>query len=40
MFDDTIKFSLTQEKETEMKRILTAVYDALKERATILSTRS
>lgn len=32
MFDGTRKFSLPDEGELEMKRILTAVYDALKEK--------
>lgn len=32
MFDKTIQFSLNDEKEPEMKRILTAVYDALQEK--------
>ena len=30
--NDTIKFSLKEEKEEELKRILTAVYDALREK--------
>lgn len=33
MFDKTIQFSINEEKEPEMKRILTAVYDALQEKA-------
>lgn len=32
MMNDTIKFSLKEEKEEELKRILTAVYDALREK--------
>ncbi|MCX7615524.1 MAG: IreB family regulatory phosphoprotein [Clostridiales bacterium] len=32
MFDGTRKFSLPDEGEVEMKRILTTVYDALKEK--------
>ncbi len=32
MFDNTIQFSINEEKEPEMKRILTAVYDALQEK--------
>ena len=32
MFDKTIQFSLNDEKEPEMKRILTVVYDALQEK--------
>ena len=32
MFDGTRKFSLVEDNEKEMKRILTAVYDALKEK--------
>ena len=32
MFDNTIKFSICDEKETEMKRTLMAVFDALKEK--------
>lgn len=32
MFDKTIQFSINEEKEPEMKRILTAVYDALQEK--------
>jgi len=30
--NDTIKFSLKEEKEQELKRILTGVYDALREK--------
>ena len=30
--NDTIKFSLKEEKEEELKRVLTAVYDALREK--------
>ncbi len=32
MFDGTRKFTLPDESEREMKRILTTVYDALKEK--------
>ncbi|MDP4108761.1 MAG: IreB family regulatory phosphoprotein [Bacillota bacterium] len=32
MFDGTRKFTLPEEGELEMKRILTTVYDALKEK--------
>ena len=32
MMNDTIKFSINEEKEQELKRILTAVYDALREK--------
>jgi uncharacterized protein (UPF0297 family) len=32
MTNDTINFSITHERDTQMKRILTAVYDALKEK--------
>jgi len=32
LFDDTIKFPVLDEKNKEMKRILTTVYDALKEK--------
>lgn len=32
MLDGTIKFSLTDESDKEMKRTLIAVYDALKEK--------
>lgn len=32
MFDDTIKFSKQSESNKEMKRVLTTVYDALKEK--------
>jgi uncharacterized protein (UPF0297 family) len=32
MNNDTIKFSIKHEQELEMKRILTAVYDALSEK--------
>ena len=32
MFDETRKFSLVDENDKEMKRILTTVYDALKEK--------
>ncbi len=32
MFDDTIKFAKQSENNKEMKRILTTVYDALKEK--------
>ncbi|MGI6030483.1 MAG: IreB family regulatory phosphoprotein [Eubacteriales bacterium] len=32
MLNDTIKFSIQQEKQDEMKMILTTVYDALKEK--------
>ena len=32
VMNDTIKFSLKEEKEDELKRILTSVYDALREK--------
>ena len=32
MFDNTMKFSIGNDKEAEMKQILTTVYDALKEK--------
>lgn len=32
MFDGTIKFNLAEENAAEMKRVLTLVYDALKEK--------
>ena len=32
MIDDTIKFSLTTDKDAEMKQILLTIYDALKEK--------
>lgn len=32
MLDKTMTFSLKDEKETEMKRILTTVYDALRQK--------
>ncbi|MBS5144597.1 MAG: IreB family regulatory phosphoprotein [Butyricicoccus sp.] len=32
MLDGTRKFSLVDDKNTEMKRVLTTVYDALKEK--------
>jgi uncharacterized protein (UPF0297 family) len=32
MMNDTIKFSINEDKEQELKRILTAVYDALREK--------
>ena len=32
MFDNTMKFSIGNDKEVEMKQILTTVYDALKEK--------
>jgi len=32
MFDNTMKFNLGNDKEAEMKQILTTVYDALKEK--------
>lgn len=32
MFDKTMTFSVKDEKEVEMKRILTTVYDALREK--------
>ncbi len=32
MMNDTIKFNICEEKEDELKRVLTAVYDALREK--------
>ena len=32
MFDSTMKFNINSDKEAQMKQILTAVYDALKEK--------
>ena len=32
MFDGTIKFNIAEENAAEMKRVLTLVYDALKEK--------
>ena len=32
MLDSTMKFSINSEKEAQMKKIMTAVYDALKEK--------
>ena len=32
MFDGTRKFAITDDSDAEMKRILTAVYDALREK--------
>ena len=32
MFDNTMKFNIGNDKEAEMKQILTTVYDALKEK--------
>lgn len=32
MFDSTMKFNINNDKEAQMKQILTSVYDALKEK--------
>ncbi len=32
MFDNTMKFNINNDKEAQMKQILTTVYDALKEK--------
>lgn len=32
MFDNTMKFNINNDREAEMKQILTTVYDALKEK--------
>ena len=40
MIDGTKKFNVKDDANQEMKRILTTVYDALRERVTTPSTRS
>ncbi len=40
MVDLTRQFNISQEKDQEIKQIMTTVYQALEERDTILSTRS
>ena len=38
MYDKTMTFSVNDEKEIEMKKTLTAVYDALSEDPTYITT--
>lgn len=40
MFDKTMTFSVNEDKESELKKNLTIIYDALTQKVTTLSIRS